>query len=178
MTFILWIHVVKRIYYLLFEEFCYAFLHWRKSCTIGLRYVHLGLTDQIRDNLLYLMTFLLLPTKSFLGYTFFFLSIFYTTWSSKLLPFWIIHWEDGRGAKYLYLFHACVLGCFSHVQLFAIPGSSVHRDSPGKNTGVGGHALLQGIFLTQGSNPSPTSPALAGRFFTTSATWEALVTFT
>ena len=26
-------------------------------------------------------------------------------------------------------------------------------DSPGKNTGVGGHSLLQGIFLTQGSNP-------------------------
>ena len=25
--------------------------------------------------------------------------------------------------------------------------------SPGKNTGVGFHALLQGIFLTQGSNP-------------------------
>ena len=25
-------------------------------------------------------------------------------------------------------------------------------DSPGKNTGVGCHALLQGIFLTQGSN--------------------------
>ena len=24
---------------------------------------------------------------------------------------------------------------------------------PGKNTGVGGHSLLQGIFLTQGSNP-------------------------
>ena len=33
------------------------------------------------------------------------------------------------------------------------PGSSVHGDSPGKNTGVGGHALLQGIFLTQGLNP-------------------------
>ena len=32
-------------------------------------------------------------------------------------------------------------------------GSSVHRDSPGKNTGVGCHALLQGIFPTQGSNP-------------------------
>ena len=30
---------------------------------------------------------------------------------------------------------------------------SVHGDSPGKNTGVGGHALLQGIFPTQGSNP-------------------------
>ena len=34
------------------------------------------------------------------------------------------------------------------------PGSSVHGDSPGKKTGVGCHALLQGIFLTQGSNPS------------------------
>ena len=32
------------------------------------------------------------------------------------------------------------------------PGSFVHRDSPGKNIGVGCHALLQGIFLTQGSN--------------------------
>ena len=34
------------------------------------------------------------------------------------------------------------------------PGSSVHGDSPGKNTGVGCHALLQGIFATQGLNPS------------------------
>ena len=33
------------------------------------------------------------------------------------------------------------------------PGSSVHGDSPGKNSGVGCHALLQGIFPTQGSNP-------------------------
>ena len=33
------------------------------------------------------------------------------------------------------------------------PGSSVHGDYPGKNTRVGCHALLQGIFLTQGSNP-------------------------
>ena len=33
------------------------------------------------------------------------------------------------------------------------PGSSVHGDSPGKNTGVGFHALFQGIFPTQGSNP-------------------------
>ena len=41
-------------------------------------------------------------------------------------------------------------------------------DSPGKNTGVGCHAL-QGIFLTQGSNLS-LPLALAGRFFTTSTT--------
>ena len=33
------------------------------------------------------------------------------------------------------------------------PGSSVYGDSPGKNTGVGCHALLQGIFPTQGLNP-------------------------
>ena len=39
------------------------------------------------------------------------------------------------------------------------------RDSPGKNTGVGYPALLQGIFLNQ---------ALAGRFFATSTTWEAV----
>ena len=31
--------------------------------------------------------------------------------------------------------------------------SSVHGDSPGKNTGVGCHVLLQGIFPTQASNP-------------------------
>ena len=32
------------------------------------------------------------------------------------------------------------------------PGSSAHRDSPGKNTGVRCHALLQGTFPTQKSN--------------------------
>ena len=31
-------------------------------------------------------------------------------------------------------------------------GSSVHGDSLGKNTGVGCHVLLRGIFPTQGSN--------------------------
>ena len=51
---------------------------------------------------------------------------------------------------------------------YSPPGSSV-QDFPSKNTGVGCHALLQGIFLTQGSNPHLVSPALAGRFFTTNA---------
>ena len=32
------------------------------------------------------------------------------------------------------------------------PGASLHGDSPGENTGVGCHALLQGIFLTQELN--------------------------
>ena len=35
----------------------------------------------------------------------------------------------------------------------SLPGSTVHGDSPRKNTGVGCHALLQGIFPTQGLNP-------------------------
>ena len=45
-------------------------------------------------------------------------------------------------------------------------------DSPDKKTGVGCHALLEGIFLTQGLNPSLTSPALADGFFAISALWE------
>ena len=50
-------------------------------------------------------------------------------------------------------------------------------DSPGKNTGVDCHALLQRIFPTQELNPtSLKSPALAGGFFTTSTTREALGT--
>ena len=36
---------------------------------------------------------------------------------------------------------------------YNLPGSSVHVDSTGKNTGVDCHALLQGIFPTQGMNP-------------------------
>ena len=46
----------------------------------------------------------------------------------------------------------------SRVQLSATPGLQPTRlicpwDSPGKNTGLGCHALLQGFFPTQGSNP-------------------------
>ena len=39
--------------------------------------------------------------------------------------------------------------------------------SPGKNTGVGCHFLLQVIFPTQGQNSCLVSPALAGGFFST-----------
>ena len=54
---------------------------------------------------------------------------------------------------------------------FNPPGSSVHGDSPGKSTEVGCHALLQQIFpreyLGKGNkSTTPTSPALAGGFFT------------
>ena len=52
---------------------------------------------------------------------------------------------------------ACVLSCFSCVQLFVTYGLYptryfCPRNSQGKNSGVGCHALLQGIFLTQGLN--------------------------
>ena len=59
-----------------------------------------------------------------------------------------------------------------------LPHSSVYGILQARTLdGVGCHFLLQGIFPTQGSNPhlpSLVSPALAGRFFTTNATWEAL----
>ena len=45
-------------------------------------------------------------------------------------------------------------------------------DSPGKNTRVGCHSLLQGIFPTQGSNQVSR---IAGRFFTVWASREAQV---
>ena len=45
--------------------------------------------------------------------------------------------------------------CLTHCDFMdrSLPGSSFHRDSPGKNTGVGCHTPLQGIFQTQESNP-------------------------
>ena len=51
-----------------------------------------------------------------------------------------------------------LLSQFSCVRLCATHGQQPTRllcpwDSPGKNTGVGCHALFQGIFPTQGSNP-------------------------
>ena len=36
---------------------------------------------------------------------------------------------------------------------YSLSGSSIHGDSPGKKTGMGCHALLQGIFPIQGLNP-------------------------
>ena len=46
--------------------------------------------------------------------------------------------------------HACLILC--NPMDCSPPGASVPWDYPGKNTGVGCHALLQGIFLTWGSN--------------------------
>ena len=71
-----------------------------------------------------------------------------------------------------------LLSCsaFSDPMDCSLPGSSVHGDFPGTNTGVGCHALLQGN-LPDSPEMQPASlnrsPALAGGFFTISATWEA-----
>ena len=51
---------------------------------------------------------------------------------------------------------ASVLSCFSRVQLFATPWTAALLcpwGYPSRNTRVGFHFFLQGIFLTQGSNP-------------------------
>ena len=55
------------------------------------------------------------------------------------------------------LVHIYMLSCFNHVQFFATLWTVACQilcpwDSPDKNTGVGFHALLQGIFLAQGLN--------------------------
>ena len=66
----------------------------------------------------------------------------------------------------------CKLSCFNCVRLFmtlwAIPRLLCPWDSPGKNVGVGFYALPLGDLPDPGIKPtSPTSPALAGGFFTT-----------
>ena len=66
-------------------------------------------------------------------------------------------WEAfGHTLKNPTLCMLCLL--LSHVRLCnpmddSPPGSSVHGDSPGKNIGIGYHALLPGTFPTQRSNP-------------------------
>ena len=71
-----------------------------------------------------------------------------------------------------------MLSHFSRVQLLVTLWTDrllCPWDSLSKNTVVGCYFLLQGIFPTQGSNPHLMSPVLTSRFFTTSATCEALV---
>ena len=63
----------------------------------------------------------------------------------------------------------CFCLVLSLIQLVAIPWTVANQAPlsigfPGKNTGVGCHFLLQGIFLNPGGKPA--SPAMAGGFFT------------
>ena len=73
----------------------------------------------------------------------------------------------------------CVLSCFSRVQLFATPWTVAGQAPP--SMGFSRQEYWSGLqFPSPGDLPDPgiepasaTSPALAGRFFTTSAPWEA-----
>ena len=73
--------------------------------------------------------------------------------SPVLVP---VPWEARKTER---LRHVCLVAqsglTLCHPMDCGLPGSSVHEDSPGKNTGVGSHALLQGIFPTQGSKLHP-----------------------
>ena len=69
---------------------------------------------------------------------------------------WNPQWADCRPPLHPSIRYSCAVFSCSVVSNSLWPhaqSSSVHGDSPGKNTGAGGHFLLQGIFLTQGSNP-------------------------
>ena len=72
-----------------------------------------------------------------------------------------------------------VLNHFSFIQLFATLWTVASQllcpwDSPSENTGVGLPCPPPGDLLDPGIEPvSLMSPALAGRFFTTSITWKA-----
>ena len=74
----------------------------------------------------------------------------------------------------------CVLSHFSRVRLFAIPWT-VARQAPLSMEFSRQEYWSELPFPSPGDFPNPgiepksfMSPALAGRFFTTSATWEAL----
>ena len=73
-------------------------------------------------------------------------------------PRWVLYHQHHLGS----LLHDCVCACALNSSVMSNslqpyghnpPGSSVHRISPGKDTGEGCHFLPQGIFLIQGGNP-------------------------
>ena len=95
----------------------------------------------------------IVPGRTRVGCHFLLQGIFWIQGSNLYL----LHWLPDS----LPLSHQCIHSwSLSHVLLFcdpmdcSPPGSTVHRDSPDKNTGVDCHALLQGIFPTQELNPS------------------------
>ena len=70
-------------------------------------------------------------------------------------PFWTLLSLQHVRAPLSLLLPACMLNHFSHALLFVTLWTVAHqaplsKDSPGKNTGVGCHALLQGYLLDPG----------------------------
>ena len=75
---------------------------------------------------------------------------FFTIWASREAHLHIY------SCIYIYQFSSVAQSCPTLCDSMdcSSSGSSVHGNSPDKITGVDCHALLQGIFQTQGSNPS------------------------
>ena len=78
-------------------------------------------------------------------------------WGSRVGHAWA---TDRSGAEQRFLGSAPVLRLATQPRPtvcdpadYSPPGSSVSRDSPGQNTAVGCHALLQRLFPTRGWNP-------------------------
>ena len=97
-----------------------------------------------------------------------------------LLTFWGTSKQFYKvAAKCCYASCTCVLSCFSRAQLFATLRTAtlnllapLSMEFSGQEYWNGLNFLLQRIFPTQESNLSLMSSALAGGFFTASATWE------
>ena len=93
------------------------------------------------------------------------------SWEAKIVPRVL--------QSFTFILHACVVNCLSVVWLFETPGTVAHQDP--LSMGFPRQEYWSGLpFPPPGDLPNPgielvslTSPALAGRFFTTSATWQA-----
>ena len=78
-----------------------------------------------------------------------------TIWSQSLTSRGMLETVSSRQSLLCVLSHSVTQSCPTLCKPMDCrpSGSSVHGDSPGKNIGVGCHALLQGIFPTEGLNP-------------------------
>ena len=87
-------------------------------------------------------------------------------------------WGPNREVPFLSCILASMLSCFSHIQLCVTPWTVAHQAS--LSVGFSRQEHWSGVpcpppedLPDPGIEPlSLTSPALAGRFFTTSTTWE------
>ena len=72
-----------------------------------------------------------------------------TVQSIKILNIYITYYV----CKYIHVLCLVTQSCLTlrTVMDRSPPDSSIHGDSPGKNTGVGCHAFLRGLFTTQES---------------------------
>ena len=119
-------------------------------------------------------------------------------WQLRRADFSVLGWEvtDKRGQKaHAIWYQRCkhqyellfTLVCAKLLQSFLIlcdpmnyrlPGSSIHGIAKSRLLEWVAMPSSRGIFLTQGIKPvSLVSPALAGRFFTTTVTWEAQILY-